>query len=186
MSFCSLQRIPWKMNVKNFQQQYYRPQFFFRPPANLIVVPTVVQRAQSDMEQFVTQYPYWWKDTTHVLTYQSKQARIRGAWDLVQLERKLQISIINAHAANEANAPRKPLYGRIFRTGVQTTIEPMFVSGIPTPTELHGLVGMDHFRQRHLAPPLRMEAEHIQYYMQWSPLTMPDIKFRAQMIRCTL
>ena len=58
----------------------------------------------------------------------------------------------------------------------------MFVSSIPTPTELHGLVGMDQFRQRHLAPPPRMEAEHIHYYMKWSPLTIPDIHFTAQMI----
>ena len=62
----------------------------------------------------------------------------------------------------------------------------MFVSGIPTPTELHGLIGMDQFRQRHLAPPLRMEAEHIQYYMQWCPLPIPDIGFTAQMIKHTL
>ena len=31
-----------------------------------------------------------------------------------------------------------------------------------------------------------MEAEHIQYYMQWSPLTIPDIQFTAQMARYTL
>ena len=74
------------------------------PPANLTAVLIVVQRAQTDIEQFVMQYPYWWKDTTHILTYESKKARIREAWDLVQLERKLQISIITAHTANEANA----------------------------------------------------------------------------------
>ena len=45
---------------------------------------------------------------------------------------------------------------------------------------------MDQFRQRRLAPPLRMEAEHIQYYMQWSPLTIPDFSFTAQMIRYIL
>ena len=138
------------------------------------------------MEQFVTQYPHWWKDTTHILTYQNKRAHITEAWELVQLERNLQNSIINVHTANEANAPRKPLYRRIFRTGVQTRVEPMFVSGIPAPTELHGLIGMDQFRHKHLAPPLRMEAEHIQYYMQWSPLTIPDIRFTAQMIKPTL
>ena len=91
------------------------------------------------------QYPYLWKDTTHILTYQSKKARIRGAWDLVHLERKLQISIIAAYATNEANAPRKPLYRRIFRTRPHARVEPMFVSCISTPTELHGLVGMDQF-----------------------------------------
>ena len=58
----------------------------------------------------------------------------------------------------------------------------MFVPGIPTPTELHGLIGMDQFRRRHLATPLCMEAMHIQDYMQWSPLAMPDIKFTVQMI----
>ena len=31
-----------------------------------------------------------------------------------------------------------------------------------------------------------MEAEHIRYYMQRSPLTIPDIQFTAQMIRYTL
>ena len=158
----------------------------FGPPANLTAVPTMVQRAQADIEQFVMQHPYWWRDTTHILTYQSKKARIRLPWDLAQLERKLQISIVTAHTANEANAPRKPLYQRIFRTGPQTRVEPMFVSGIPTPIELHGLVGMDQFRQRRLAPPLCMEAEHIQYYMKWSPLTIPDIQFTAQMMRYTL
>ena len=30
-----------------------------------------------------------------------------------------------------------------------------------------------------------MEKEHIQYYMQWSPLTIPDIRFTAQMIKHT-
>ena len=62
----------------------------------------------------------------------------------------------------------------------------MFVSGISTPIELHRLVGIDHFRQRHLAPPLRMEAENKQYYMQWSPLTIRDLQITAQMIRYTL
>ena len=93
---------------------------------------------------------------------------------------------MNAHAPNEANAPRQPTYPRIFRTGVQTRVEPIVVLDIPTPTELHGLIGMDQFRRRHLAPPLRMEAEHIQYYKQWSPLTIPDIRFTAEMIRYTL
>ena len=161
-------------------------QKIFGPPTNLATVPTVVQRAQTDMEPFVQQYPHWWKDTAHNHQYQNKKARIREAWDLVQLERKLQISLTHVHAANEANAPRKPLYRRIFRTGAQTGVEPMFVSGIPTPTELHGLIGMDQFRQRHLAPSLRMEAEHIQYYMQWSPLPVPDIGFTTQMIKHTL
>ena len=158
----------------------------FGPRANLADAPTVVQRAQTDMGQFVTRYPHWWTDTTHILTYQNKKAHITDAWDLVQLERKLQISFIKAHAANEVNAPEKPLYRKIFRTGVQTRVEPIIFSGIPTPTELHGLVGMDQFRQRHLAPSVRIEADHIQYYMQWSPLTILNIRFTAQLIRYTL
>ena len=97
------------------------------PPTNFAAIPIVVQRAQTDMEQFVTHYPHWLKDTGHILTYQNKKARIREAWDSVQLKRKLQISFINVHTANEANAPRKPLYRRIFHTGVQTRVEPMFV-----------------------------------------------------------
>ena len=158
----------------------------FGPLANLKAVQAVVQRAQTHIEEFVIQHPHWWKDTTHILSYQNKKARIREAWDLVQLERKLQISIISAHTANVTNAPRKPLYRRIFRAGPQTRMEPMFVSGIPIPTELHGLVRIDQFRQRHWAPPLRMDAEHIQYYMKWSPLTIPNLQFTAQMIRYTV
>ena len=144
----------------------------FGPPSNLKYMPAVVKRAQVNIQQFVMQHPQWWKDTTHIHTYPNKKGRIGEAWDLVRLERKL-------HTANETNAPRNPLCRTHFRTGPHTRIEPMFVSGISTPTEVHGLVGMDHFRQRHLAPPLRMEAEHIQYYMNWSPLTIPHLQFTA-------
>ena len=149
----------------------------FGPPANLTAVPAVIQRAQTDIEPFVKQHPHWWKDTAHILTYHNKKARVTEAWDLVLLERKLHISIITAHTTNETNAPRKPLYQRIFRTRPQTRIEAMFVSGIPKPADVHGLVGLDQFRHRHLAPPLRVEAEHIRYYMKRSRLTIPDLQF---------
>ena len=117
----------------------------FGPRLTLPDALTVVHRARTDMEQFVAQYPHWWVDTTHILTYQNKKERNREAWDFVQLECKLEISIINAHAANAVNATRKSLYQTMFRTGVQSRVEPITFSGIPPLTELHCLVGMDQF-----------------------------------------
>ena len=180
MIFCPIEQTHWNMNVKIFQQQYCKP-----PKKSLDH-----RRIWQPYRQWYNKHKLTWSSLLQSIHTSGKTpltfSHIKAKKHASGLERKLQMSLIHVHAANEANAPRKPLYRRIFRTGAQTRVEPMFVPGIPTPTELHGLIGMDHFRQRHLAPPLRMEAKHTQYYMQWSPLTVPDIRFTTQMIKHTL
>ena len=85
--------------------------------------------------------------------------------------------------ASFSTPPRRPLYRKFFREGQLSRIEPAFVAGISSPPELHGLIGMDQFCQRHLAPPLTLSKQDVQQYMQWPVVSVPDLIVTVPQIR---
>ena len=77
--------------------------------------PAMVQQTHGALEHFVTHRPHWWKNTLHIQTYHRLKTRIKEAWDMVQLEWNLQVTIITSHRSQQPAAHRKPLYRTIFR-----------------------------------------------------------------------
>ena len=185
--FHAVEQQPLEYTYQHFSHAVIQAaETIFGTPTPHVPLPAMVRQAHRALEQYVSQSPHWWKNMTHMQAYQKLKTRIRDAWDVTQLERKLQISLFTTQHKTQPSAPRKPLYRKILREQRQGRIEPTFMAGVSTPTELHGLIGMDQFRQRHLTPPLSMSKPHIQQYMQWPRLCIPDFRITVSMIRYVL
>ena len=111
---------------------------------------------------------------------------MRAAWEIAKVEKALQIAPVTSLCVAGAPAPSKKEYRIIRKQTANTRVEPMYVAEVIPPTNLLGAIGIDQFRQRHLAPPWYMEREQIRQLLQWRPIAIPPVTVTVGDIQHTL
>ena len=82
-----------------------------------------------------------------------------------------------------APAPSKRHYKLVTQAPQTARLEPPYTAGEITPTELLGAVGVDQFRQRHLAPLMHLTPQQVQQWLQWTPANIPTLVITVPRIR---
>ena len=131
------------------------------PPDNYLDTPSAVVQIQRHLHKMLEQYPNWWRNPAQVKIISSLRAKMRAAWEIAEVEKALQIAPIASLCVIGAPAPSKAQYRIVRRQADSIRVEPTYVAGVTPPTALLGAIGIDRFRQRHLAPPWYMEKEHM-------------------------
>ena len=125
----------------------------FGPPPDDVAVPRLVQNVVGSFHKYINQHPTWSHSVIETRKVAKMRANIQAAWDIVDVERQHRVSPVSALCVSGFPAPSKRHY-RMVTQAVQTSrLEPTYTTGDTTATELWGAVGVDRFRQRHLAPP---------------------------------
>ena len=114
------------------------------------------------------------------------KAKIQAAWDIVDVERQLRVSPISALCVTGSPAPAKRHYRLVTRAAQTSRLEPTYAAGETTPTELLGAVGVDQFRQRHLAPPMHLTPQQVHSWLRWAPAVIPPLVLTVPHVRKVL
>ena len=143
-------------------------------------------QVQRHLNPKLVQYPHWWKNPAQVTIVSSLRANGRGAWEIAQAEKALQIARITSFSFTGAPPPSKIEYRIIRKQTANIRVEPTYVAGVIPPTNLMGAIGIDQFKQRHLAPPWYMDREQIRQLLQWEPIVIPPATVTVGGIQHTL
>ena len=147
-------------------------------PSDSTSTPALVTSVQHRITTFPRAHPNWRRKHGTLKTCNRLKQKLREAWDLVYIERHLQISPIIPQAQARKGVPRRPLYRRIFRNTQTIWIEPTHVSRVSPSVEFLGVIGMDQFRQ---PPPY-----YIQKCLSWQPVTLPHFELNGRILRQVL
>ena len=158
----------------------------FGQPCDAYSTPMLVQKAMQRMQAYITEHPQWWLHITQAQQLQKHRSQIWRAWDMIHLENKIRVSLNNLGGSASAQAPRKPLYRKIFRQPYNASLEPTYVSQHNAHADMIGLVALDQFRQRHLSPPLYMNRNDILQWVQWDPPQFPPLTLTVSFLRKVL
>ena len=158
----------------------------FGQPCDAYSTPMLVQKAMQRMQAYITEHPQWWLHITQAQQLQKHRSHIWRAWDMIHLENKIRVSLNNLGGSAGAQAPRKPLYRKIFRQPYNASLEPTYVSQHNAHADMIGLVALDQFRQRHLSPPLYMNRNDILQWVQWDPPQFPPLTLTVSFLRKVL
>ena len=100
---------------------------------------------------------------------------VRQAWDVVGLERSLEVLPLAPPGGGGVKGPAKSDYRCLLRKPYTARIKPTYVSGRLVPPEVQAAVGLDQFHARHLRPILRYTREELYTIVPWRVAVMPSL-----------
>ena len=109
---------------------------------------------------------------------------LRQAWDVVGLERSLEV--VPLARPGRVVGPAKSDYRRLLGKPYTARIKPTHVSGRLVPQEVQAAVGLDPFRARHLRPILRCTGEELCAIVPWRVAIMPSLVVTINCVRVVL
>ena len=141
----------------------------FGPPVDYVAIPRLVQNVLRTFRKYITQCPNWSHSAEETRKAAKLKARIQTTWDIVDVERQLRVSPISALCVSGSPIPSKGHYKLVTQAAQTSRLEPTYTAGETTPTELLGVVGVDQFGQRHLAPLMNLSPQQVQQWLGGTP-----------------
>ena len=110
----------------------------FGPPVDYVAIPRLVQNVLGTFRKYITQRPNWSHSAEETRKVAKLKARIRAAWDIVDVEHHLRVLPISALCVSGSPTPSKR-HCKWVTQAAQTSrleLEPTYTAGDTTPTEL--------------------------------------------------